>query len=96
MTDLVLAWSSSEYIGQSNFLRFTMGNSPGTIATSIINGNVVATLINITIVNGVPVLESQLHIVADQNSTVTCDSVTNRSTASKEFFVSGTCIIIFL
>ena len=94
LTSLILAWSSSEYIGQSNFLRFTTDNIPGTTATSIIDGNVVATLINITIVNGVPVLESQLRIIAVLASTVTYNSVTNGSSVSIEFGISGmyTCM----
>ena len=55
----------------------------------MIDGNVVATLTNNTNVNGVRVLESELHIVADQASVVTC-SVTNRDPVSIEFSISGT------
>ena len=94
LRSLILAWSSTEYIGQNNFLQFTTDNTPGTTATSIINGNVVATLINITIVDEVPVLESQFRIIAVQASTVTCNSITNGNSASIEFGISGmyTCM----
>ena len=90
-SSLVLAWSSSEYIGQGNFLQFTTENLPGTIRTSVINGNVTATRTSNTNDNGVSVLESELHIVADQSSTVTC-TVANGA-MSREFSIAGKYII---
>ena len=94
MTTLILAWSSTEYIGKNN-LQFTSqdSSSPGTNRTSMMNGNVTATLIitSNTNIDGEPVLVSELHIIADQASTVTCTSVTFRSNMSDSevFTISG-------
>ena len=99
MTTLILAWSSTEYIGQGvNPLRFTTDDVQGETRLSIINGNVTATLINNTNIDGVPTLVSEMRIVADQNSTVTCTSQTNSSSMSTTLNVSGmyTCTIIII
>ena len=95
MTSLILAWSSTEYIGQGDPLRFTTEDLPGMIRTSIINrnGNVTATatLTSNTNVGEIPVLVSELRIVADQASVVTCTSETGGGTASMKMFnISGT------
>ena len=67
---------------------------PGTNKTSAINGNVTATLTSKTDIDGVPELVSVLRIIsASQNSVITCDSITNRSVARREF-TSGTCIYV--
>ena len=90
LTTLVLAWSSTEYIG-GNPLRFTTQDTPGeNNLTSEINGNVIATLISNTDINGVPTLVSELRIVADQASTVTCGSQATSRINSTMFHVSGT------
>ena len=90
LTTLILAWSSTEYIGQGvNPLRFTTDDVQGETRLSIINGNVTATLINNTNIDGVPTLVSEMRIVADQNSTVTCTSQTNSSSMSTTLIVSG-------
>ena len=91
--NLALAWSSTEYIGQGDLLQFTERDMPGISMERMINGNVTATLSNNTIVNGVRILESKLRIVADQGSVVTC-TVTNGDTARKEFYITGTYIIL--
>ena len=89
LTSLILAWSSPEYIG--NPLRFVSVDTPGMIATSMINGNVTAVLTNNTRIGGVPVLVSELHIVdANQRSMITCESVTNESSASTVISIPGT------
>ena len=97
MPNSVLAWSSAEYIGQGNPLRFTTDDVSGANKTSTINGNVTATLTRNTNINGVPVLVSELRIVADQPSTVTCTSETTTTANSTMFNVSGivlcTCIV---
>ena len=85
MTNLILAWSSTEYIGGGNFLQFTSNRMLGSTESSM---NVVATLTNNTNVGGVPVLVSELRIVADQASVVMC-SGTNGVTVSMEFSISG-------
>ena len=59
----------------------------------MINENVVATLTRNAVTDGAPELVSELRIVADQASMVTCNSVTNASTASIQFDISGTCIM---
>ena len=87
---LILAWSSDEYI--SDALRFTTNNDPG---ENITNGNVTATLINNTMIDGVPVLVSELRIVfANQDSTITCNSETSSLRPnSTEFTVPGTYVL---
>ena len=62
----------------------------------MIDGNVTATLTNNTVVNGVPVLESQLRIIANKDSstpTVTCHSLSNESAASTKFYLPGKLIV---
>ena len=95
LTTLILAWSSVEYIGQGDPLRFTTDNVPGATRTSMIDGNVTATLISNTDINGVPVLVSELCIVVDQASTVTCGSESTSSEDSAVFNVSGTCACMY-
>ena len=87
---LILAWSSPEYVGQGNRLRFTIQQIPGTTRISMINGNVVANLTSNTNIDGVRTLVSELRIVADQASTVTCISESTTSEDSAMFNVSGT------
>ena len=90
LTSLILAWRSPEYIGPQFALRFTSATTTGMIMTSMVNENVTATLTNSTMIDGVPVLVSELRIVAaNQDSTITCDSVTNTSSNMEEFFVPG-------
>ena len=89
MLNLILGWSSTEYIGQGAPLRFIIDNVPGVNRTSMINGNVTAILTSNTNIDGVPILVSELHIIADQASTVTCTSETNSSATSKVFTISG-------
>ena len=48
-----------------------------------------ATLTSKPNINGVPVLVSELRIIADQASNVTCTSNTNSSPMSKVFAISG-------
>ena len=93
MTRLILAWSSLEYI--DNSLRFTTNDESGVSITSIVNENVTAVLINNTMINGVPVLVSELRIVsANQNSIIICDSETSSSRpSSTEFIVPGTYVL---
>ena len=92
LTNLILAWSSTEYIGQGNRLRFTTREIPGVNRTSLINENVTATLTSNTSIDGVPTLVSDLRIIADQASTMTCRSETANSNPmrSKVFNISGT------
>ena len=90
LTSLILAWSSPEYIG--NPLRFVSVDARGTNTTSMINRNVTAILTSNTMIGGVPVLVSELHIVgANQRSVITCESVTNESSANTEISIPGTC-----
>ena len=88
VSTLILAWSSTEYLGQGDRLRFITDNVPGTIRTS---GNATANLTSNTNIDGVTVLVSELRIVADQASTVTCISEATDSRMSQVFTVSGTC-----
>ena len=87
MTTPILAWSSTEYIGQTN-LQFPAQDPPGRSRPSEINGDVTATLISNTNISGIPVLVSELHIIADQASTVTCIN-TNSGAMSQVFNISG-------
>jgi hypothetical protein len=92
LTDLIVAWSSPEYIGQGDPLRLTTEDTPGENKTSQINGNVIAILTSNTMIGGVPVLVSELHIIgADQSSVITCSSETNGTSARTTFVSSGTC-----
>ena len=91
-TDLILTWSSTEYIGQGGALQFTSESMLGANRSSMINGNVTAILTNSIMIDGVPVLVSMLHIVgASQTSVITCSS---NSGASERitFFGSGTYV----
>ena len=96
LTSSIIAWRSSEYIGKGDALQFTSEDMAGTNSTSMINGNVTAILTNNTGIGGavrVPVLVSKLRIVnADQNSMITCNSLTSGSSASTEFDGSGIII----
>ena len=89
---LVLAWSSTEYIGQGGSLQFSTADMLGAVETSVMDGNVTATatLTNYTNVSGELVLESTLCITAVVASTVTC-SGSNGVPASIGFTISGTC-----
>ena len=96
MTSSIIAWRSSEYIGKGDALQFTSEDMAGANSTSMINGNVTAILTNNTGIGGavrVPVLVSKLRIVnADQNSKITCNSLTSGNSASTEFDGSGIII----
>jgi hypothetical protein len=96
LRDLVLAWSSPEYIGQGDPLRLTIEDTPGVNnMTSMVNGNVTAILTSNTNINGVPVLVSELRIFgADQTSVITCTSETNATSSITTFVSSGICIYI--
>lgn len=93
-SSLILAWSSIEYIGGGDPLRFTTQDTPrANTMTSVINSNVTATLTYNGIMGGVRVLVSELRIVADQASVMTCTSVTTSTTATRMLNISGTCIV---
>jgi hypothetical protein len=98
MTDLVLSWSSPEYIGQGDPLRLTTQDTPGEDnLTSMVNENVTAILTSNTRIGGVPVLVSELHIIgADQSSVISCTSETNGTSARTTFVSSGTCTMYTL
>ena len=91
---LGLAWSSREYIDDSNPLQFTIENSVGQISQSVINGSVTATaeLTNRNVNEGV--LVSTLHIIAVEASTVTCHGASG--SASIEFSVTGTYTLQYI
>ena len=93
LTTLVLIWNSDEYIGTP--LRFTTENMLGATGMSMIDGNVTATatLTSISNVGGIPVLVSELSVVANQASMVTCLSQTSGNITSTMFTISGMCII---
>ena len=91
--NLILAWSSTEYIGRGTPLQFTTATVPGENRTSVINRNVTATLISNANISGVPTLVSELRIIADQASTVICTSETiTGGETSGVLNVSGTCV----
>ena len=90
MPDLILAWSSTEYIGQGNALRFTAEDTSGENRTSEINGDVTATLTSNTNIDGVPVLVSELRIATNRSSSVVCRSVTTSSVNTTVLNVAGT------
>ena len=76
----VIAWASDEYIGSNIHIEFTTFGSVGDARFRPVNPNIVATLINNTIENGVAVLVSQLQIVALSGvltSSVTCIHIYN-------------------
>ena len=88
----VLAWSSTEYIGQGGSLQLSTANMIGAVETSTgMDGNITATatLTNNTIDNRDRVLESTLRITATVASTMRC-SDTSGGTESIEFSISGT------
>jgi hypothetical protein len=90
---LLLAWSSTEYIGQGELLQLSTENVVGSreVVTST-DGSVTATatLTNNVNVNGVLILESVLHITAVVASVVTCSGT--GGTESIEFSISGIVI----
>ena len=90
LSDLVLAWSSAEYILGS--LQLSTAHGPEDVETSSMNGIITATarVTNIANVAGELVLESTLLITAVVNSTVTCLSGADGGTASIQFYISGT------
>ena len=88
----VLAWSSTEYIGQGGSLQLSTVNMLGDVETSTgMDGNITATatLMNNTIDNGDRILESMLRITVTVASTVRC-SDTSGGTESIDFSISGT------
>ena len=92
LTNLIISWSSPEYIGTNELLQFTTSNMIESSQPSMINGDVVATLTNNTIINGVPLLESQLQIIANKDfsiSTVMCYNWISQIPATVEFYIPG-------
>ena len=85
---LVIGWRSDEYIGPDALLQFTTNVMQGENRTSMINGNITATLTRNTNDNGVLMVVSMLHIVATVPSQVTC-GVTDRQPVISRFSVSG-------
>ena len=73
---IVISWASEEYIGARGIqLWFNTFDNIGNTHASHMNPNTVATLINKTVEDGVQVLVSQLHIIAQSqfmNPSVTC------------------------
>ena len=58
LINLVLVWISTNYIGENAHLQFTTDdNMVGDIDSSMINGDVVATVTSNTFINEVPILE---------------------------------------
>ena len=89
---LILAWNSTKYVGEDLYLQFTSSSKEGSTRSSMINTNVIATLTNNTVVNGVPMLESQLRVIVSKDtptSIVTCHSLTSGNSASIEFHTPG-------
>ena len=94
---LTLAWSSTEYIGQSSSLQLSTANMIGDIETSAgMDGSITATatVTNNINVNGELELETTLRIIAIEASTVTCRDP-NIGPASIEFTISGTCTYMY-
>ena len=92
LTNLIFSWRSPEYIGMTELLQFTIFNMVEDIQLSMINEGVVATLTKNTNINGVPVLESKLQIIASKNftvSTVVCHNWSSQTNASVEFNTQG-------
>ena len=89
---LVLAWSSTEYIGQGGSLQLSTVNMLGDVEASTMDGSITAnaTVTNNTNVAGELTLESTLRITAVEASTVTCMSGAGGGTESIVFTVSGT------
>ena len=92
LREFVLAWTSPEYIGQGDPLRFTTENMSGANnLSSMINGNVTAILVSNTRIGGVPELVSELHIIgASQTSVITCSNEVNQTSMRTTFISSGT------
>ena len=92
LTQLILAWSSPEYIGLGDALQFTTQDMPGANnMSSMINRNVTAILISNMRINEVPELVSELHVIdASQTSVITCSSELNQTSVSTPFISSGT------
>ena len=84
----ILIWSSNEYIGTGGIqLEFSTANRIGDKVTSQVNQNVFATLTNI-INNGETIkLQSELHIVSNQSSVVSCLTVNTGSRRSRNLDV---------
>ena len=92
-----IAWSSDEYIGSDgNRLEFIPVDMEG--ATQRV-GQTVATLVNISSVEGVVILVSQLQISVQstyQISSITCHSLGNDAVNTISFLTAGTKIFLHI
>ena len=92
LTELVIAWNSTDYIGENALLHFTTDNTVGSNVSSMINRDVIATLTTNTFIDGVPMLKSQLRIIASTDfriSKVVCHNWVSLTNASVEFYIPG-------
>lgn len=74
---IIVSWISEEYIGSSREIQFSVNDAPGSNETCQNDPNTIATLIDNSVENGVPVLTSQLNITVlwstiPHSKTVTC------------------------
>ena len=88
-----MAWSSDEYIGSDgNRLEFVSIEREGTTHRA---GQAVATLVNISDINGLIILKSVLHILvssAFQISSIRCHSVGSDAVNTITFGTAGTYV----
>ena len=84
-----LFWSS-EYIGTGGIqLEFSTANRIGERQNSSVNPDTFATLINVTDNGRNSLLQSELHIMSNQSSTVSCLTTNAGSEQSIAFIVLG-------
>ena len=86
----ILYWSSNEYIGTGGVqLEFSTTDEIGDRKNSSVNPDTFAILTNDTDAGGTMLLQSELHIVSNQSSKVSCLTTDAGSRQSIDFSVLG-------
>ena len=86
----ILLWGSDEYIGTGGKqLEFSTADQDGDRINSSVNQDTFAILTNITDNGGTILLQSELHIVSNQSSIVSCLTTDAESRQSIDFIVLG-------
>lgn len=84
----ILEWASDEYVGRGLNLQIVSHRQASDIVTSKDNRNTTARRLNVTVAEGVIILESELLIIVSgqySNATVTCRNNAFQTTKSKTF-----------
>ena len=83
-----IGWRSDLYVRKGSQINFSNGASTGIMQRSNFNSDTIATLLNNQVVNGLPVLTTQLNVTVSSaagDHSVTCVFVSNGSVATITF-----------